>query len=580
VPTPRQLSVSIGQHSDKGRKPVNQDFHGAWVPTEPLLSTKGIAIAIADGISTSAVSQEASESAVRGFLEDYFCTSDAWSVKRSAQRVLAATNAWLHGQSQRGVHRFDKDRGYVCTLSALVLKSNTAHIFHAGDSRIYRLHPTSLEQLTEDHRLHISEEQSYLTRAMGVHPTLEIDYQALPLEPGDVFVLATDGVYEHIHATTVQLAMAAHPNDLNAAAKAVVESAYQQGSPDNLTVQIVRIEALPQQNIDELAQQRAQLVLPPVMAARDELDGYRIVRELHASSRSHIYLAVDIESGQQVVLKTPSIDMQADEAYLERFLLEEWIARRIDSPFVLKPCAPRRQRKHLFVVMEYVQGQTLAQWMNDHPSPDLEAVRNIVEQVAKGLQAFHRMEMLHQDLRPANIMIDETGSVKIIDFGSTLVAGLAELAPEQHLALLGTAQYTAPEYFLGESGSPHADLFSLGVITYQMLTGKLPYGAEVCKTRTREEQRRLNFGSMVVERKRVPVWVEGALRRALHPDPLKRYEDPAEFAYDLRHPNREFLLRRSPPLIERNPLVFWKGLSALLLLALLLALLQIATQNH
>jgi serine/threonine protein kinase len=272
--------------------------------------------------------------------------------------------------------------------------------------------------------------------------------------------------------------------------------------------------------------------------------------------------------------------MQADEAYLERFLLEEWIARRIDSPFVLKPCAPMRQRKHLFVAMEYVQGQTLAQWMNDHPSPDLEAVRNIVEQVAKGLQAFHRMEMLHQDLRPANIMIDETGSVKIIDFGSTLVAGLAELAPEQHLALLGTAQYTAPEYFLGESGSPHADLFSLGVITYQMLTGKLPYGAEVCKTRTREEQRRLNFGSMVVERKRVPVWVEGALRRALHPDPLKRYEDPAEFAYDLRHPNREFLLRRSPPLIERNPLVFWKGLSALLLLALLLALLRIATQNH
>jgi serine/threonine protein phosphatase PrpC len=580
VPTPRQLSVSIGQHSDKGRKPLNQDFHGAWVPAEPLLSSKGIAIAIADGISTSAVSQEASESAVRGFLEDYFCTSDAWSVKRSAHRVLAATNAWLYGQTQRSAHRFDKDRGYVCTLSALVLKSTTAHIFHAGDSRIYRLHPSSLEQLTEDHRLHISAEQSYLSRAMGVYPTLEIDYQTLPVEVGDVFVLATDGVYEHIQATTVQQAMAAHPNDLNAAAQAVVQAAYQKGSSDNLTVQIVRIDALPQQNIDELAQQRASLLLPPVLAARDELDGYRIVRELHASSRSHIYLALDIETGQQVVIKTPSIDMQADETYLERFLLEEWIARRIDSPYVLKPDAPTRQRKHLFVVMEYVQGQTLAQWMHDHPKPDLEAVRCIVEQVAKGLQAFHRMEMLHQDLRPANILIDATGSVKIIDFGATLVAGLAEMAPDQHLALLGTAQYTAPEYFLGEGGSPKSDLFSLGVITYQMLTGQLPYGAEVAKTRTPEEQRRLNFGSLAADRQRIPVWVEGALRRALQPDPFKRYEDAAEFAYDLRHPNREFLLRRSPPLIERNPLAVWKGLSAVLLLALMLALLQISIQSH
>lgn len=580
MPASHQLSVSIGQHSDKGRKPLNQDFHGARVPAEPLLGSKGIAVAIADGISTSAVSQEASESAVCGFLEDYFCTSDAWSVKRSAQRVLAATNAWLHGQTQRGVHRFDKDRGYVCTLSALVLKSVTAHVFHVGDSRVYRVHPNSLEQLTEDHRLHISAEQSYLSRAMGAHPTLEIDYLALRVEVGDIFVLATDGVYEHIQATTVQQAMAAHPNDLDAAAQAVVEVAYQQGSPDNLTVQIVRIDTLPQQNIDELAQQRASLLLPPVMAARDELDGYRIVRELHASGRSHIYLAQDIETGQQVVLKTPSIDMQADEAYLERFLLEEWIARRIDSPYVLKTCAPARQRKHLFVVMEYIQGQTLAQWMNDHPKPGLETVRSIVEQIGKGLQAFHRMEMLHQDLRPANILIDATGSVKIIDFGATLVAGLAELAPEQYLALLGTAQYTAPEYFLGESGTPRSDLFSLAVITYQMLTGELPYGAEVAKTRTLAEQRRLHMGSLVADRQRIPIWVEGALRRALQPEPFKRYEDPAEFAYDLRHPNREFLLRRSPPLIERNPLAFWKGLSALLLVALLLALLQISIQTH
>ena len=159
-----------------------------------------MAIALADGISSSAVSQEASESAVRSFLEDYYCTSDAWSVKRSGQRVLAASNAWLHGQTQRSPHRHDQDRGYVCTFSAMVIKSTTAHLFHVGDSRIYRLHPQALEPLTEDHRVQVSSQQSYLARALGVQPSVDIDYLALPLAPGEVYLLATDGVYEHADA--------------------------------------------------------------------------------------------------------------------------------------------------------------------------------------------------------------------------------------------------------------------------------------------------------------------------------------------------------------------------------------------
>ena len=131
-------------------------------PEEPQLSAKGIAIALADGISSSNVSQVASQSAVRVFLEDYYCTSPAWSVKKSAQQVLMAMNSWLYAQTQQSQYRYEKDRGYVCTLSALVLKSTTAHLFHAGDARIYRLRDGALEQLTHDHRVHVSSEQSYL----------------------------------------------------------------------------------------------------------------------------------------------------------------------------------------------------------------------------------------------------------------------------------------------------------------------------------------------------------------------------------------------------------------------------------
>ena len=193
---PLQLHIAIGQCSDKGCKPLNQDFHAVMIPEEPLLSSKGIAVALADGISSSDVSQIASETSVKGFLDDYYSTSESWSVKTSVQRVLQATNSWLYAQTRNGPYRYEMDRGYVCTFSALVLKSATAHIFHAGDARVYRLIDNHLEQLTEDHRMWVSREKSYLSRALGMRDRLEIDYQSVAVEVGDTFVLATDGVYE------------------------------------------------------------------------------------------------------------------------------------------------------------------------------------------------------------------------------------------------------------------------------------------------------------------------------------------------------------------------------------------------
>lgn len=561
----RQLKISTGQYSDKGRKETNQDFHGIAIPNEPQLSAKGIAVALADGISSSDVSHIASESAITSFLEDYYCTSDAWSVKTSAERVLSATNSWLYSQTRQSPYRYEQDRGYVCTLSALVIKSATAHLFHVGDTRIYRICGNALEQLTDDHRLHVSQHQSYLSRALGIKGQIEIDYRTAQLETGDVFLLTTDGVHEYADAHWVAAAVREHASDLDKAAQCIAEEAYRRGSADNLTVQIVRIDELPEPQANEMVRQLSDLPFPPMLEARAIIDGYRIVRELHGSSRSHIYLAEDCETNMLVALKTPSIDLRDDPAYLERFLMEEWVARRIDHAHVLKPCMQTRKRNYLYVAMEFIDGQTLKQWMIDHPKPDIERVRIIVEQIAKGLHAFHRMEMLHQDLRPDNVIIDNTGTVKIIDFGSVRVSGIAEnVSSVCSNAILGTEQYTAPEYFLGEGGSPRSDLFSLGVITYQMLSGRLPYGTQVSQTRTREAQNKLMYDSVLDDKRDIPAWIDGALRKAVHPNPAKRYQELSELIHDLRHPNEEFLRKTRPPLIERNPLMFWKSVSFIL----------------
>ncbi|HMN73025.1 MAG TPA: bifunctional protein-serine/threonine kinase/phosphatase [Rhodoblastus sp.] len=553
-----KLRVAIGQYSDRGHKEVNQDFYGALTPEEPDLGLKGVAIAIADGVSSSDVSEVAAESAVKSFLSDYYCTSPAWSAKTAARRVIAAANSWLHAQNQRSFRAYEKDRGYVTTFDALVIKGAQAHLFHVGDSRIYRVSGAALEQLTEDHRVVISSKESYLGRALGVNAQVEIDYRAESVSAGDVYILATDGVYDFVEPSFVVKTIRAAA-DLDAAARAIGEEALARGSDDNLTIQIVRIDETPRGGADDALRSGADLPSPPMLEARQEFDGYRIVRRLHASARSHIYLAEDIDSGAVVVLKAPSVDLRDDPGYLRRFMLEEWVARRLSSAYVLKPSPVERRRNFLYVAFEYVEGQTLAQWMIDNPRPPLSAVRDIVDQVARGLTAFHRKEMVHQDLRPANVMIDRTGTAKIIDFGSTRVAGVAETASaEANAEILGTVQYTAPEYFLGEGGSARSDVYSLAAVAYHMLTGRLPYGAQVAHARTRAQMKRLAYTPAGDDARAIPAWVDGALRKALSRDPAQRFAEPLEFAHALRNPVVDGAPAR---LIERDPLKFWKFVS-------------------
>lgn len=563
------LEISIGQHSDPGRKEINQDFHGALLPAGPSLGLKGIAIAVADGISSSDVSDIAAQSAIKSFLTDYYCTSETWSVKTSAERVISATNSWLYSQTKRGQHAYDMNRGYVCTLNVMVLKSHTAHLFHVGDSRIYRIAGESVEPLTNDHRVIISAGESYLGRAMGMAQNVEIDYRQVPLHPGDIFLLATDGVYEYMDPGFVTRTIRDH-DDLDIAAQIIVADAYARGSDDNLTLQIVRIDTLPNGDTDDVIGMGKPLPAPPLLDARQEFEGYKILREIHANSRSHIYLAADIETGAQVALKIPSIDLREDAAYLKRFMMEGWIAQRMNNAHVLRAAPQNRPHQSIYVVTEYVDGQTLAQWMADNPAPDLATVRAIVDQIAKGLRAFHRKEMLHQDLRPQNIMIDTDGTVKIIDFGSTRVAGVIEAAPATSGEdILGTLQYTAPEYFIGAPGTRASDLFSLAVITYQMLTSKLPYGTSVSRAQTKAQQRKLKYISAQAYAPNTPDWVDGMLKKALHPDPYKRYGTLSEFTADLHRPNPALLPGAHTPLIQRNPVLLWQIIS--LLLAMIIA---------
>lgn len=569
----KTLSISIGRATNKGKKDINQDFLGCRIPTEPLLTSRGVALAIADGISSSPVSQAASEFAITRFLEDFYHTPDAWSVKVSGEKVIKSINAALYSQTQNGPSRFDKDKGYVCTFAAIVVCANAAHIFHLGDSRVYRLLDGKLEQLTQDHCRTVSVNESYLTRALGIEPILVLDYQILPVNKGDMFVMATDGVYEFIDAEQIITCIVA-TESLDQAAEQIISQALENGSDDNLSIQIVRVDDVPSYQQEDMQQRVSQLPVPPPLRERMLFDGYEIVRSIYVSSRSHVFLARDIESSEFVVIKTPSVELSDDTAYLENFMLEDWIAKRVQNPHVVKAIESSRQRKFLYLLMEYIDGQSLAQWMRDHPKPSLEQTRDIISQIANGLQAFHRKSMIHQDIRPANIMIDKHGTVKIIDFGSTHIAGVSNTKDED--ALRGTMRYSAPEYFLGYGGTERSDIYALGVIAYQMLSGnQFPYHPKIAQAKSIAAQQRLRYRSVMTEDSELPVWIDDALHKALHINPLKRYEEVAEFVYDLHHPNQTFLDRTRPPLIQRNPVMFWQGVSFFLFLVIVFLLMKI-----
>ncbi len=559
------LQITLSQSSSKGKKPRNEDFYGALIPEDSTLESKGIACAIADGMGSCANAQEASEHCVKGFLNDYFSTPETWSVKTSGAKVLTAINSWLLSNGNK-----EHVHGMVTTFSAIIFKSTTAHLFHIGDSRIYRYrnhnNKADFECLTQDHRVWISEQKNYLSRAMGIDFHLDIDYRTVTIESSDIFIMTTDGVHDYLNDAQLKTHLETSAS-MEVIADEIIRHALKAGSHDNVTCQIIHIDNTPEQDANEVYKQLTRLPFPPPMGPGMTIDGYEILDEIHASTTSQLYKVRDRESGQLFIMKTPSVNYSDDPAYIERFYMEEWAGKRINNDFVLHIYELKRPRNFLYFIMEYIEGKTLRQWMKQNPMADIAEVSEITHKIIQGLRAFHRMEMLHRDLKPENIMLTKDNNIKIIDFGSVKIAGVQEIStPVERVDLLGTKNYTAPEYLLGSEGNNRADIFSLGTLVYEMLTGELPYGDRLtCKLNWRTLNK-IKYTSAIVHNPMIPLWLDGAVEKAVKIDYRTRYDTFSEFFFDLTHPNPA-LMKRSMPLLESNPTVFWKLLSGFLFAA-------------
>jgi serine/threonine protein phosphatase PrpC/predicted Ser/Thr protein kinase len=550
------LQITFAQKSEAGRKPENQDTLGARIPEGNLLTTKGIAIAVADGVSSSKAAREASQTAIAGFLNDYYATPDTWRTQQSAIRVIQSLNASLWGRSQNSIY----GEGYLTTFSSLILKGSNAFAFHVGDTRVYRLRENNLELITRDHTQRIDKYTVHLSRAMGADPYVEVDMHCLELQRGDIFVLTSDGIHEKIPPQDFKKLLLDYSSNLDELVNQALVLALQYGSDDNLSIQALEVNNIGTAGQDEAVKILSRLPFPPVLLPGQSIDNLRVKKILHESTRSQVYLVED-QNNNVIVMKTPSELFQDDKAFIERFVMEAWIGARIQSPGVVRVIPPSENRSCLYYLTEYIPGPTLAQLLKERGVLSVVDAVELIEGLIRGIRAFHRKETLHQDIKPDNIVISSKGPC-IVDFGSCWVAGVQEAgAPFTRDNILGTLDYSAPEYRNGGNASIASDQFSLAVLLYEMLTGKMPYGNAYSSAMDAKGFHKLKYISAMKYNPLVPYWLDKALEKALSVNPVHRYEALSEWLQDLKRPNPDWLTPRAQPLIETHPEKIWKLLA-------------------
>ncbi len=585
-----QLQLAFGGYSDQGLKPENQDAFVVHCPTNNDITTKGAIASLADGVSSASNAAQAAQLAVTQFAQEYYSTPDTWSTEKSAAKVLTSLNQWLFSQADTITTNNSANQSqsvespqWLTTFSALILKSTSGYIFHVGDCRISKYRDQQLESITRDHNRKQGGEHVVLTRALGADPRLKVDFHKIDIQNGDIYLLTCDGVHDFLSKKELKSQLDSLPKkpsniDLEQVSQAITKLAINNGSHDNVSCLLVYISETPQRKLIEIERDLLSKVIPPALKVGMKLDGYQVCKIIHASNRSHLYLVESLaEDGQtksKSVLKVPSQNFADDTLYLQGFMREAWVGERINHNHIMKVKTDSKDSRFLYHVCEYIEGQTLSAWMHDNPKASVAIVRDIVSQIISALRAFQRLELVHRDLKPDNIMIDAYEQIKLIDYGTVLVASLDEDVNNiEETVPQGSLNYIAPETLLTMKSDNMSDLFSLGVIGYEMLTGQLPYKPMKRAEVTQNSYDDWQYKSIKQFRPELPYWLDLSLQQCTQPDPKLRYQAFSEFQADLTKPNLTALEEyKKQPILQRNPVKFWQGLSFILFVLLVISL--------
>ena len=277
-----------------------------------------------------------------------------------------------------------------------------------------------------------------------------------------------------------------------------------------------------------------QYALMTLLEAGDTLDHYRLEATVAHSGMSTLYKATDLRDGRAVAIKIPHAEMEADPVLLERFRREEQIGQEMDHPAVVKTFSSE-DRSRLYMVIEWVNGRLLRSILNEERQLPIERAVNLTLQICDALDTLHKHGVVHRDLKPENVMVDDADRVKLIDFGIAMKENARRLTIVDLNKTLGTPDYISPEQVKGQRGDQRSDIYSLGAMLYEMLTGQPPFTGSNPLAVMNE---RLLHDPQPARKLRPEISpeLEEILKRALEMEPRNRYQTASEMAWELEHP--------------------------------------------
>lgn len=527
--------LSFGQAFVAPDRRRHRSSMSVTVPDAELFATRGACALISDSTSRNPLAKQAGDISVRGFIADYFATPDRWDIRQSANRVLSALNSWCFAQSRQV-----SDGGYVSSVSAMVYLGREAHLFHVGDTRVFRLRGAEFEQITRDHVVDIGGYR-YPSRALGMDMCVDVEYACIPLNQGDIFLFTTQAVQGTLMPSDYVSLIRQGTSDLDAACERLAETAQQRAQErgyggDQFCFQLVRIDALADAGSHELPARTDEWhQIPPELSVGDVIDGLDVREVLSRTTHVRVYRVWDKATERDLVMKAPSPELSRRSAYLEHFLLQQSVVRSVNSPHVVALVEPSKPRHYLYYLMERVEGVNLSQWVYLHSDASIAQRLEMGYALGKALQALHQCDLVHQQLHPDGIRVETSGRVMLVDFSA---CHPRETDRQRHMRELlrqvGMTEHTAPEYALDDEVGRRSDQYSLASTLYWLLTGDLPFELSMRELTRHTDLERLEYRSARLSNSDIPVRLDDALKRALSPQREQRYRRLSEFLEELR----------------------------------------------
>ena len=486
------MKLIYAERSHAGARSHNEDFVHFWQPdAEQEKDTRGSIALLADGVGGHGDGEVASHLAVATALDFFRQADPALSTNQLLWRLFNEANLAVYDNGMKGGGSVTR---MATTLTVSLFRHNEVAVGHVGDSRAYLVRQGEIRQLTSDHTMVamqvkmnlISREEAassdlrtMLTRSIGENPTVRVDYNRETLRDHDTIIQCSDGL--HACLAEHELRDCVNRMSPDAACEHLVRLAEKRGSQDNISIQIVRVEQVARVGYYRGA--LAYSAAPEAPQVTQELqpgslldERFQITDVISRSAMSSVFKAMDLKTGRPVALKVPLPSLEGDPAAFSRFEREEEIGRTLDHPRILKIVAiDPSEKSRPYIVMELLDGQTLERLMHQiRPLPENDALA-ILSQVLEGLEYLHAQGVVHRDLKPQNVMLCSDGSLRIMDFGIAKAAASRRMTFGGFSPTMGTPDYMAPEQVKGQRGDERTDIYSLGAILYEMVTGRVPF---------------------------------------------------------------------------------------------------------